>query len=285
MINSIKDTYNLRDGQEMPMEGFGTYKLVSQDVMNQAIQTAWNAGYRLFDTAQFYGNEKVLGKALKRLDVPRDQYFITDKIPEPKQGYDSTLKAVDQSLERLNTPYVNLMLIHWPIHSEFFNTWRALEKAKADGKIKSIGVSNYTRVHLELLQTRAKEMPVVNQIEAHPFLSQAPMIKYDQSQGILTQAWSPMGRGLALNNPTIGLIAKAHHKSIAQVVLRWHLQRGVAILPKSKTPARITANADLYDFSLSDTEMALIDSLNRNYRTGDDPEMVYEIEHQYHDPK
>ena len=281
MIKSIKDTVKLADGNQMPREGFGTYKLIHQDVMDQAIQTAWESGYRLFDTAQFYQNEKVLGNALQKLNVPRDQYFLTTKIPEPKQGYQSTLKAVDESLERLQTDYLDLVLIHWPIHSQFFNTWRALEKAKADGKIKSIGVSNYHRTHLELLQTRAQEMPVVNQIENHPYLTQQPMVDFDRQSHIQTQAWSPMGRGAVLHDPIIKKIADAHHKSIAQVVLRWHLQRGVAIIPKSKTPSRIKQNADIYDFNLSDREMKTINGLNRNHRTGDDPELVYEIEHQY----
>ncbi len=281
MIQSISDTIKLADGNRMPMEGFGTYKLVSQGVMNRAVETAWQSGYRLFDTAQFYHNEKQLGKALKALSVPREQYFITTKIPEPKQGYQSTLKAVDESLANLQTDYLNLVLIHWPIHSQFFNTWRALEKAKAAGKIKSIGVSNYHRTHLELLHTRAKEMPVVNQIENHPYLSQQPMVNFDRQSHILTQAWSPMGRGAVLHDPTIAKIAKAHQKSIAQVVLRWHLQRGVAIIPKSKTPSRIKENADIYNFELSDREMKIMNGLNKNQRTGDDPELVYEIEHQY----
>lgn len=280
-IQSIRDTVTLADGQKMPMEGFGTYKLVSQDVMDRAIKTAWESGYRLFDTAQFYHNEKQLGNALQKLNVPRDQYFLTTKILEPKQGYQSTLKAVDESLANLQTDYLNLVLIHWPIHSEFFNTWRALEKAKADGKVKSIGVSNYHRTHLEYLHTQAKEMPVVNQIENHPYLSQQPMVDFDRQSHIVTPAWSPMGRGAVLNDPTIGKIAKAHGKSTAQIVLRWHLQRGVAIIPKSKTPSRIKENADLYDFQLSNHEIKMMNGLNRNQRTGDDPELVYEIEHQY----
>ena len=282
MIQSISDTVKLADGNQMPMEGFGTYKLVSQDVMNRAVQTAWQSGYRLFDTAQFYHNEKQLGKALKTLNARRDQYFITTKIPEPKQGYQSTLKAVDESLANLQTDYLDLVLIHWPIHSQFFNTWRALEKAKSAGKIKSIGVSNYHRTHLELLHTQAKEMPVVNQIENHPYLSQQPMVNFDKQIHIQTQAWSPMGRGAVLHDPTIAKIAKAHGKSIAQIVLRWHLQRGVAIIPKSKTPSRIKENADLYDFKLSSAEIKIMNGLNKNQRTGDDPELVYEIEHQYH---
>ncbi|GLB47369.1 oxidoreductase [Philodulcilactobacillus myokoensis] len=281
MVQSIKDTTTLADGTKMPMEGFGTYKITEQDQMNQAVKAAFEDGYRLFDTAQFYNNEQVLGNAIKKLGINREHIFITTKIPEPKQGYESTLKAVDESLTRLQTDYLNLVLIHWPIHSQFFNTWRALEDAKKAGKIKSIGVSNYHRTHLELLKTQAKEMPVVNQIENHPYLTQEPLVKFDQQSNIQNQAWSPLGRGLVLHDETIQKIAKQHNKSIAQVVLRWHLQRGIAIIPKSTHPARIKANADLYDFNLSDDEMKSINKLNRNHRTGDDPELVYEIEHQY----
>ncbi|MEJ6400064.1 aldo/keto reductase [Nicoliella lavandulae] len=282
MLNSIQDTFKLRDGNEIPMEGFGTYKITEQADMDAAIKTAYENGYRLFDTAQLYNNEAVLGQAIKNNHINRNDIFITTKIPENKQGYESTLKAVDESLQRLQTDYLDLVLIHWPIHSEFFNTWRALEDAKAAGKIKSIGVSNYHRAHLELLKTKAREMPVVNQIELHPYLSQPTMVDFDQQAGILTQAWSPFGRGAALKDETIQKIADAHGKSVAQVILRWHLQRGVAIIPKSNTPERVQQNTDVYDFKLSDTEMQAINALNQNKRNGDDPELVYELEHQYH---
>ncbi|MBW1604909.1 aldo/keto reductase [Lactobacillus sp. Sy-1] len=282
MVNSIRDTFKLSDGNEIPMEGFGTYKINEQDDMDAAIKMAYEVGYRLFDTAQFYGNEAVLGQAIKNVGLNRSDVFITTKIPEPKQGYDSTLKAVDESLSRLQTDYLDLVLIHWPIHSEFFNTWRALEDAKAAGKIRSIGVSNYHRTHLEFLKTQAREMPVVNQIEDHPYLSQPTMVDFNKQSGILTQAWSPLGRGAVLNDPVIAKIGAAHDKSTAQVILRWHLQRGVAIIPKSNKPERVKQNADIYDFTLSDEEMKLINELNKNQRTGDDPELVYELEHQYH---
>ncbi|UQS87169.1 aldo/keto reductase [Nicoliella spurrieriana] len=282
MPNSIMDTFKLSDGNEIPMEGFGTYKINEQSEMDAAIKMAYEVGYRLFDTAQFYGNEAVLGQAIKNNGIARGDIFITTKIPEPKQGYDSTLKAVDESLQRLQTDYLDLVLVHWPIHSEFFNTWRALEDAKAAGKIKSIGVSNYHRTHLEFLKTQAREMPVVNQIEDHPYLSQPTMVDFNKQAGILTQAWSPLGRGAVLKDPVIAKIGAAHNKSVAQVILRWHLQRGVSIIPKSGKPERVKQNADIYDFTLSDEEMNMINDLNKNQRTGDDPELVYELEHQYH---
>ncbi|MHA8110541.1 aldo/keto reductase [Lactobacillaceae bacterium Melli_B4] len=282
MLNSIQDTVQLSDGNQMPIAGFGTYKIVEQDAMDTAIKTAYEAGYRLFDTAQLYGNEAVLGQAIKNNGIDRNNIFITSKVPEDKQGYESTLQAIDESLSRLQIDYLDLVLIHWPVHNKFFNTWRALEDAKAAGKIKSIGVSNYHRTHLELLKTQAREMPVVNQIENHPYLSQPTMVDFDQQEHILTQAWSPLGRGAVLQDSKIQKIADVHGKSNAQVILRWHLQRGVAIIPKSKNPDRIKENADIYDFELSDSEMKTIDALNKNERTGDDPELVYEIGHQYH---
>ncbi|UQS84567.1 aldo/keto reductase [Apilactobacillus apisilvae] len=281
MINSIKDTIKLADGNEMPMEGFGTYKLDNQETMDQAVKTAFECGYRLFDTAQFYNNEELLGNSIKKLEINRKEIFITDKIPEPKQGYQSTLDAIDESLSRLQTDYIDLILVHWPIHSQFFATWRAFEKAKADGKVKSIGVSNYHQTHLDLLSTAADEMPVVNQIEDHPYLTQEPMVAANKQRNILTQAWSPMGRGATLQDPTIKSIAEKHGKSTAQTILRWHLQRGISIIPKSSNPERIKQNANIYDFNLSDDEMKQISSLNQEQRTGDDPELVYEIEHQY----
>ncbi|CAI2559613.1 Glyoxal reductase [Apilactobacillus kunkeei] len=172
MPNSIKDTVKLRDGNQMPVEGFGTYKLADQDSMDAAIKSAYEAGYRLFDTAQFYNNEELLGNSIKKLQINRNEIFITTKIPEPKQGYQSTLDAIDESLAKLQTDYIDLLLVHWPVRSHFFETWRAFEDAKKAGKVKSIGVSNYHQTHLDLLKTKANEMPVVNQIEVHPYLSQ-----------------------------------------------------------------------------------------------------------------
>ncbi|MCK8635040.1 aldo/keto reductase [Apilactobacillus kunkeei] len=281
MPNSINDTVKLRDGNQMPIEGFGTYKLADQDSMDAAIKSAYEAGYRLFDTAQFYNNEELLGNSIKKLQINRNEIFITTKIPEPKQGYQSTFDAIDESLEKLQADYIDLLLVHWPVRSHFFDTWRAFEDAKKAGKVKSIGVSNYHQTHLDLLKTKAHEMPVVNQIEVHPYLSQKSMLKANKDEGIVTQAWSPMGRGATLNDDTIQEIAKSHGKSTAQIILRWHLQNGVTIIPKSSTPQRVVENADLYDFELSDHEMKLIDDLNQYFRTGDDPEVVYEIEHQY----
>lgn len=275
-----KKTVKLADGNEMPLVGFGTFLIDTQELMDSTIKTAFDAGYRLFDTAQLYRNEDLLGQTLINLQIPRDQIFITSKVAEISQGYDNTIASIDDSLKRLQTNYLDLVLVHWPVQKYFFETWRALEKLKADGKVKSIGVSNFSVAHLELLKTQAKEMPVVDQVELHPYLNQRPLVKFNQEHQILTQAWSPLGRGVVLDNEMLTKMASHHHVSVAQLILKWHLQNGVAVIPKSKTPSRIIENAQL-DFELSEDECGMIDLLNRNQRTGDDPELVYELGKQY----
>ncbi|GAK48652.1 glyoxal reductase [Secundilactobacillus oryzae JCM 18671] len=280
-MTEIEKTLTLRDGNKMPLVGFGTYLLSDQETMDLTIKTAYEAGYRLFDTAQFYRNEDFLGQSLVNLQIPRDEVFITSKVAEFSQGYDLTIAGVEDSLKRLKSDYIDLMLVHWPIQSEFFDTWRALEKLKQDGKVKSIGVSNYQQIHLQFLATQAKEMPAVNQVERHPYLTNQPLVKYDKQENIVTQAWSPLGRGVVLDNPMIKKIAAHHDKTIAQVILRWQIQQGVAIIPKSKTPERIKENIDIFDFELAEDEMGMIDLLNKNQRTGNEPELVYELGRQY----
>lgn len=274
--NSIK----LADGYDMPLLGFGTYLLDTQDKMDTAIKTAYDAGYRLFDTAQLYRNEDLLGDSLVRLQIPRDAVFITSKVAELSQGYQSAIDSIDDSLQRLKTNYLDLVLVHWPVHAHFFETWRALEKLKQDGKVRSIGVSNYTMAHLELLATKATEMPVVNQVERHPLLSQQPLLAYDKGHDIVTQAWSPLGRGAVLDNPMLVKMAAHHNVSVAQLVLKWQLAEGVAVIPKSQNADRIRENHQLA-FDLSEDEIGMIDLLNQNQRTGREPELVYELGKQY----
>ncbi|MTV82832.1 aldo/keto reductase [Secundilactobacillus folii] len=276
----VENTVKLADGNELPLVGFGTYLIGTQELMDSTIKTAFDAGYRLIDTAQLYRNEDLLGQSLINLQIPRDQVFITSKVAEISQGYDQTIESIDDSLKRLQTNYLDLLLVHWPVHKYFFETWRALEQLKADGKVKSIGVSNFSMAHLELLQTQAKEMPVVNQVELHPFLNQRPLVKFDKENKIVTQAWSPLGRGVVLDNEMLAKMASHHHVSVAQLILKWDLQNGVAVIPKSKTPERIQENYQL-DFELSEDECGMIDLLNRNQRTGEDPELVYELGKQY----
>lgn len=279
-MNMVENKVKLADGNEMPMVGFGTYLIDTQELMDASIKTAYEAGYRLIDTAQLYRNEDLLGQTIVNLQIPRDELFITSKVAEISQGYDNTIKSIDDSLQRLQMDHLDLILVHWPVHQHFFDTWRALEKLKADGKTKSIGVSNFGEVHLELLKTQATEMPVVNQVELHLYLNQRPLVKFDQENDIVTQAWSPLGRGATLDNEMLKKMAAHHNVSVAQLILRWHLQNGVAVIPKSKTVSRIKENHQL-DFELSEDECGMIDLLNRNERTGDDPELVYELGKQY----
>ncbi|MBB1063391.1 aldo/keto reductase [Limosilactobacillus fastidiosus] len=271
----------LADGNQIPQEGFGLYKVTDRVTMRNSIQAAYQNGYRLFDTAQLYGNEKEVGQAFKDLDISRENIFVTTKVSEANQGYQRTINSVKESLKELQMDYIDLLLVHWPIQRAFFDTWQAFEELKKEGLTKSIGVSNFQIIHLQYLATQANEMPVVNQIELHPRLTQKPMLKYDQEHQIVTQAWSPLGRGAMLNIPELESIAKQHNKSTAQVILRWHLQNGVSFIPKSIHPKRIKQNADIYDFKLSADEMKQIDDLNQFFRTGREPELTYENNHQY----
>ncbi|ANZ60511.1 glyoxal reductase [Secundilactobacillus paracollinoides] len=274
------DTVKLADGNEMPTVGFGTYLIDTQELMDSTIKTAYETGYRLFDTAQLYRNEDLLGDTLAKQSIPRDQIFITSKVAEISQGFDNAIASIDDSLKRLKTSYLDLVMVHWPVHDHFFETWKALEQLKKDGKVKSIGVANFELSHLELLKTQAEEMPVVNQIECHPYLSQKPLIEFDKENDIVTQAWSPLGRGVVLDDPMLKKMAAHHNVSVAQLVLRWHTTNGVTIIPKSKTPERIQENIQL-DFDLTEDEIDMINIMNRNQRTGREPELVYELGKQY----
>lgn len=279
---NIKDNWlELADGNKMPQEGFGLYKVDGQETMTNTIKDAYMAGYRLFDTAQLYGNEAEVGTALKDLQLPRNEIFLTTKVAEENQGYEQTIKSVKESLTKLQTDYVDLLLVHWPIQRAFFETWRAFEDLKNAGLAKSIGVSNYQMIHLQYLATKAHELPVVDQIELHPLLTQKPLLKFNRDHRIITQAWSPLGRGAVLDEEVLKKIAAVHGKSPAQVILRWHLQNGVSFIPKSIHAARITQNADIYDFKLSAPEMQQIDALNNYQRTGREPELTYEYNRQY----
>lgn len=282
MGNNISNQFlTLADGHQLPQEGFGLYKITDKQEAVNSIKWAYDAGYRLFDTAQMYQNEAFVGEGLRQLNVPRDNYFVTTKVSEANQGYEQTKKSVAESLQKLGLEYVDLLLIHWPVHQHFFETWRAFEDLKADGLVRSIGVSNYGMVHLEYLATKARELPVLDQLEVHPWLSEKPMLEFNAQHNIVTQAWSPLGRGKHLDDPVLTKLAEKHGKSTAQIILRWHLQNGVAIIPKSVHQARIQQNADIFDFTLTDDELRQIDALNTNHRISKEPEMVYEFGYQY----
>ncbi|WRZ54523.1 aldo/keto reductase [Streptomyces sp. NBC_01314] len=257
----------------MPQLGFGVWQ-VPDDEAEQAVTTALEAGYRSIDTAAIYGNEVGTGKAIARAGVAREDLFVTTKLWNSDQGYDSTLRAFDESLDKLGLEYVDLYLIHWPLPARgtFVDTFTAFEKLYADGRAKAIGVSNFLPEHLQTLIEATNVIPAVNQIELHPHLQQLAAREYHAEQGIATEAWSPLGQGKGLLEvPAVIAIAQKHGRTPAQVVLRWHLQLGNVVIPKSVTPSRIKENIEVFDFSLDIEDIAAISALNEDRRIGPDP--------------
>lgn len=263
----------LNNGVEMPQLGFGVWQ-VPDDEAERAVATALETGYRSIDTAAIYGNEEGTGKAIVTSGVPREDIFVTTKLWNTEQGYDSTLRAFDTSLEKLGLEYVDLYLIHWPAPSldKYVDTYKAFEKLHADGRIRAIGVSNFLPEHLQRLIGETSVIPAVNQIELHPHLQQHASREFHAEQGIATEAWSPLGQGKGLLEvPAIVAIAQKHGRTPAQVVLRWHLQLGNVAIPKSVTPSRIKENIEVFDFSLDTEDLAAISALNEDRRLGLDP--------------
>ncbi|MFC8560001.1 aldo/keto reductase [Peribacillus frigoritolerans] len=272
MISNIGETITLHNGVKMPQLGFGVFKVKNGNETVESVKKAVEVGYRAIDTAAIYENEEGVGQAIRECGVPREELFITSKVWNTEQGYDTTLKAFEDSLNRLGLEYLDLYLIHWPGNDKYLETWRALEKLYKDGKVKSIGVSNFHIHHLENLLANSEVKPVVNQIELHPLLTQVEIRDYCAKHEIKVESWSPLGRGNLLEEPTINHIAKKHGKSPAQVLIRWHLQHDLVVIPKSITPSRIKENAQVFDFSLSLNEMNQIDALNKNERFGSNPD-------------
>jgi diketogulonate reductase-like aldo/keto reductase len=263
----------LNNGVEMPQLGFGVWQ-VPDDEAERAVTTALEAGYRSIDTAAIYGNEEGTGKAITASGIARQDLFVTTKLWNSDQGYDATLRAFDASLEKLGLEYIDLYLIHWPLPSrgKYIDTYRAFEKLYADGRAKAIGVSNFLPEHLEKLIDATSVIPAVNQIELHPHLQQDAARAYHAEQGIATEDWSPLGSGRGLLEvPAIVAIAQKHGRTPAQIVLRWHLQLGNIVIPKSVTPSRIKENIDVFDFSLDAEDIAAITALNEDRRLGPDP--------------
>ncbi|OEU95997.1 aldo/keto reductase [Streptomyces oceani] len=263
----------LSDGRTIPQLGLGIYKTPEEAVPALA-RRAVEIGYRHFDTASMYENEAGLGEGLRTCGLPREELFVTTKVWNTDHGYEETLAACARSLERLRTEYVDLYLIHWPApgRGRYRETWRALEKLRDDGLVRSIGVSNFHAHHLAELRKSSERMPVVNQVECHPRLPQRDLIRFHDEHGIRTEAWAPLARGRLLQDESLGELARSLGRTPAQVVLRWHLQRGVVVIPKTVNPERLVENARILDFELADTEMAALARLETGERTGDDPD-------------
>ncbi|MCU1404454.1 MAG: oxidoreductase [Glaciihabitans sp.] len=263
------------DGTTIPQFGLGVYKV--DDAAAAALVTgAINAGYRHIDTAALYLNERGVGEGVRTADIPRSDIFVTTKVWNDDHGYDQTLKAFDRSLELLGMDYVDLYLIHWPApaRDSYVQTWKALETLKADGRARSIGVSNFQVPHLERLINESDSVPVVNQVELHPWLPQSELRAFNSAHDIRTESWSPLARGRVLSDPLLAGIAAKHGKSPAQVVLRWHLQLGLIVIPKSNSLERIVENSRVFDFELDESDLAAIATLESGERTGSHPDKV-----------
>ncbi|MFD9434147.1 aldo/keto reductase [Streptomyces sp. NPDC060002] len=273
--NTIIPTVTLNNGVEIPQLGFGVFQVPDEET-TAAVSSALEAGYRSIDTAAIYGNEAGVGKALAASGIAREDLFVTTKLWNADQGYDAALRAFDDSLAKLGLDYVDMYLIHWPTPARdlYKETWEAIEKLVGDGRVRTAGVSNFQPDHLKRLIDGADLVPAVNQVELHPGLQQSELRAVHAELGIATEAWSPLAQGAVLKDEAVTAIAGRHGKSPAQVVLRWHLQLGNIVIPKSVTPARIRQNLDVFDFVLTDDEMATIAGLDRNLRTGPHPDQL-----------
>ena len=263
---------HLNDGREMPLLGLGVYKATDNDELKQAISSAVSWGYHLIDTASFYKNEEGVGKGIQALNLPREDLFVTTKIWNTAQRIGDIEDSFNRSLERLALDYVDLYLIHWPVPGCFGNTWKAMEKLQEQGKVRSIGVSNFGIQDLELLKTVSDVIPAVNQVEFHPLFNHPELRAYCEENGIALQAYAPLARGAYLKSPLMIEIGKSHQKSPAQVGLRWLVQQGIAVIPKSIHEERLAENSQIFDFVLSDEEMAAITAMDVQQRVAGIPE-------------
>jgi len=271
-ITNLKGTFKLHNGVQMPYFGLGVYLSEDgQEVIN-AVKWAIEVGYRHIDTASIYNNEEGVGTGLKQSGIDRSEVFVVSKVWNSDQGYESTLKAFYDSLKRLDLDYLDLYLIHWPVEGKYKETWRALEHLYRENKIRAIGVSNFMQHHLEDLLKTAEIVPMVNQMEFHPYLVQQNLIDFCIAHQIQYEAWSPMMQGRIFKLDSIKQIGEKYGKSPAQVVLRWDLQKGVITIPKSAKKERIIANANIFDFELSNEDIVYLDSLEKGQRFGPDPD-------------
>jgi diketogulonate reductase-like aldo/keto reductase len=270
----IKSTVILNNGVEMPLFGLGVFLSKDGNEVENAISVALKNGYRSIDTAAIYRNERGVGNAVLKSKVPRNEIFITSKVWNSDQGYQSTISAFEVSLEKLQTNYIDLYLVHWPKGKKSIETWKAMEELYQKGQIRAIGVSNFLVHHLKKFIPECKIIPAVNQVEFHPELIQHGLMEYCQNNQIQLEAWSPIMKGRVNNIPVIQELAEKHGKSPVQIVLRWDIQKGVITIPKSVTPERIISNANIFDFELSAEDMEKIDTLDKTKRIGPHPDNI-----------
>jgi len=262
----------LNNGVRIPQLGLGVYKVLNEEVTD-VVTHALNVGYRSIDTAQFYENEEGVGKAIEKSEIPREELFITTKVWNSHHGYDKTLEAFEESMEKLKLDYVDLYLIHWPtpMYDQYVETYKALEKLYEDGRVKAIGVSNFHIEHIERLLDECDIKPVVNQVECHPLFQQKELKAFCEKHHIYIESWSPLARGKAITNESVQALAKKYEKTPAQIILRWHIQEGSIVIPKSVTPSRIRENFQVFDFELDEEAMKQIEKLDSGERTGREP--------------
>lgn len=275
-MKNLQSKTVLNNGVEMPWFGLGVFKVEDGPELVEAVKSAIKAGYRSIDTAAIYGNEKAVGEGIragiKEAGISREDLFITSKVWNSDQGYETTLAAYEESLKKLELDYLDLYLVHWPVEGKYKDTWRALETLYKEKHVRAIGVSNFQIHHLQDVMKDAEIKPMINQVEYHPRLTQKELQAFCKEQGIQMEAWSPLMQGQLLDNEKLQEIAEKHGKTTAQVILRWDLQNGVITIPKSTKEHRIIANADIFNFELTKEDMEKIDALNQNHRVGPDPD-------------
>ena len=270
----LKSTITLNDGVQIPGLGLGTFRSSPGRETIEAVEYALDLGYRHIDTAAMYGNEEEVGKAVRNSNIARKDVFVTTKVWNDDHGYDETLKAFDESYRKLDIDYVDLYLIHWPLPGKRIETWKALEKLKEEGLVRSIGISNYTIKHTEEVLNESGVKPSVNQFELHPYLYQKELIDYLWKNDIHVEAYCPLTRARKLDDPKLAAIAEKYNKTSAQILIKWSLQRGFVVIPKSVHKSRIKENADVFDFEISDEDMTKIDNFHEDYRVTWDPSKV-----------
>ncbi len=271
-ITDLQGTFELHNGVQMPYFGLGVYLSKDGNEVTNAVKEALNHGYRHIDTASIYNNEKGVGIGVEESNIERKDVFVVSKVWNSDQGYDTTLKAFDDSLERLGMDYLDLYLIHWPKGDRSKETWRAMERLYNEKRVRSIGVSNFLQHHIEDLLTEADIVPMVNQMEFHPYLVQQELVDFCNQKGIQYEAWSPMMQGKIFDLDILKDLANKYQKTVAQIVLRWDLQKGVVTIPKSVKKERIISNATIFDFELTPEDVQLLDSLDKGQRFGPDPD-------------